>query len=257
MASKKLVAGNWKMHGLSSDLQEIAAIAEAASAYRHVDVALCVPAILIERAVRAVPGFAIGGQDVHHAATGAHTGCVSADMLVDAGAALTIVGHSERRDAQRESSDEVKAKASAALQCGLDLILCIGETLDIREQGAAVPFVVGQLAASLPDSLNVRAKLAIAYEPVWAIGTGKVPTTHEIGEMHAAIRRQLVSRYGDAGAHLRILYGGSVKASNAGEIFSVPDVDGALVGGASLKADDFVPIVAAAQHSVEAGAAFP
>lgn len=246
MALKKLVAGNWKMHGLSSDLEEVAAIADAATNYPEVDVALCVPTILIERAVRAVPRFAIGGQDVHHADKGAHTGCVSAQMLLDAGASLTIVGHSERRDAQRESSDEVKAKASAALQCGLNVILCIGETLDIRERGGAVPFVVDQLASSLPDSLDVQAELAIAYEPVWAIGTGKVPTTNQIGEMHAAIRRQLVRDYGDAGARLRVLYGGSVKGSNASEIFSVADVDGALVGGASLKREDFLPIVAAA-----------
>jgi triosephosphate isomerase len=246
MALKKLVAGNWKMHGLSSDLQQVQAIAEAAQAYPQVDVALCVPAILIERAARAVPGFAIGGQDVHHAEKGAHTGCVAAQMLVDAGATLTIVGHSERRDAQRESSDEVQAKAVAALQCGLDVILCIGETLDIREQGQAVGFVVRQLDESLPLSLDGGAKLAIAYEPVWAIGTGKVPTAGEIGEMHDALRQHLLTRYGDVGAKVRILYGGSVKGSNAAEIFSVANVDGALVGGASLKPDDFMPIVAAA-----------
>ena len=246
MALKKLVAGNWKMHGLSSDLQEIAAIANAAGGYPNVDVALCVPAILIERAVRAVPGFNIGGQDVHHVEKGAHTGCVSAHMLVDAGARLTIVGHSERRDAQRESSEEVRAKAIAALQTGLDVILCIGEALDVREEGRAVAFVVDQLAASLPDELPGEAELAVAYEPIWAIGTGKVPTLSEIGEMHGALRRELESRYGAAGANVRILYGGSVKGSNAVDIFSVADVDGALVGGASLKADDFLPIVAAA-----------
>lgn len=246
MPLRKLVAGNWKMHGLSADIAEIVAIAGAARQYPQVDVALCVPAILIERAARAVPGFPIGGQDVHHAPRGAHTGCISAQMLLDAGAALTIVGHSERRDAQRESDAEVKAKAESALSCGLNVILCIGEILEVREQGAAVSTVLAQLKGSLPDRASAEAELAIAYEPVWAIGTGKVPTTAEIGEMHAAVRNELVSRYGDEGRTVRILYGGSVKPSNAAEIFAVADVDGALVGGASLKLADFLPIVAAA-----------
>jgi triosephosphate isomerase len=245
MALRKLVAGNWKMHGVSSDLQEIRVIADQSGQYPDVDVALCVPAILIERAARAVPGFAIGGQDVHHAEKGAHTGCVSAQMLLDAGATLTIVGHSERRDAQRESDPEVRSKAEAALRCGLAVILCVGEILDVREQGAAVSTVLAQLDGSLPDA-SAQAELAIAYEPVWAIGSGNVPTTGEIAEMHAAIRDRLVERYGDEGAAMRILYGGSVKASNASEIFAVPNVDGALVGGASLKTADFMPIVAAA-----------
>jgi len=249
MALRKLVAGNWKMHGVSADLTEIAAIADAAGQYPRVDVALCVPAILIERATRAVPGFAIGGQDVHHAEKGAHTGCTSAEMLLDAGARLTIVGHSERRDAQRESDSEVKAKAEAALSCGLDVILCVGETLEVREQGAAISTVLAQLDGSLPERSASDAPLAIAYEPVWAIGTGKVPTTAEIAEMHAAIRAKLVERYGDGGGAMRILYGGSVKASNAAEIFAVDDVDGALVGGASLKASDFMPIVEAAERA--------
>jgi triosephosphate isomerase len=246
MALKKLVAGNWKMHGLSTDLQEIEAIATASRDYPAVDVALCVPAILIERAARAVSGFAIGGQDIHHAENGAHTGCTSALMLLDAGASLTIVGHSERREAQRESDAEVKAKAESALAAGLNVILCVGESLDVREAGGAVKTVGAQLTASRPDSLEAEAELAIAYEPIWAIGTGKIPTVPEIGEMHASIRSRLVEHYGADGRGVRILYGGSVKASNAGEIFAIADVDGALVGGASLKAADFVPIVAAA-----------
>jgi triosephosphate isomerase len=246
MRLKKLVAGNWKMHGLSSDLEEVRAIAGASRAYPSVDVALCVPAILIERAARAVPGFAIGGQDVHHNEKGAHTGCTSALMLLDAGASLTIVGHSERRDAQRESDDEVKAKAQAALSVGLNVILCVGESLEVREGGGAVETVAMQLDGSLPDSLEGEAELAIAYEPIWAIGTGKIPSVPEIAEMHAAIRTKLGARYGRDGATVRILYGGSVKASNAAEIFAIGDVDGALVGGASLKAADFLPIVAAA-----------
>ena len=246
MRLKKLVAGNWKMHGLSNDLDEVKAIATAAAVYPAVDVALCVPAVLVERAARAVPGFAIGGQDVHHAEKGAHTGCTSALMLRDAGASLTIVGHSERREAQRESDSEVKAKAEAALSAGLGVILCVGETLELRDSGRAVSTVMAQLDGSLPVDINREAELAIAYEPIWAIGTGMIPTDGEIGEMHAAIRARLRERYGDPGVGIRILYGGSVKASNADEIFAIRDVDGALVGGASLKNQDFVPIVAAA-----------
>ena len=239
MALRKLVAGNWKMHGVSADLAEIAAIAAAAG---DADVALCLPATLIERAVRAVPGFAVGGQDVHSAAKGAHTGCVSAAMLLDAGARLVIVGHSERRDAQQETDADVRAKAGAALAAGLDVILCIGESDAVREAGAAVATVAAQLDASLPAT----AVDAIAYEPIWAIGTGKIPSLADIAEMHAALRARLVAAYGAAGQGVRILYGGSVKASNAADIFAIPDVDGALVGGASLTAADFIPIIEAA-----------
>jgi triosephosphate isomerase len=250
MALKKLVAGNWKMNGLSADLAEVKAIADASRGYPQVDVALCVPAILIERAARAAPGFAIGAQDVHEAESGAHTGCVSAAMLLDAGASLTIVGHSERRDAQRESDAEVRAKAEAALVAGLGVILCVGEALDVREAGNAVETVQAQLDASLPRGPGAAAHIpddfALAYEPIWAIGTGRIPTIDAIAEMHAALRQKLAAAYGDAGGRVPILYGGSVKASNAAEIFSVPNVDGALVGGASLKAADFMPIVAAA-----------
>ena len=246
MPLRKLVAGNWKMHGLSSDLDEVRAIAAASRDVPAVDVALCVPATLVERAARAVPGFAIGGQDVHHAEKGAHTGCASALMLLDAGASLTIVGHSERRDAQRESDEEVQAKAHSALSCGLNVILCVGESLEVRQAGNAVGTVIDQLEASIPHEPTEEAELSIAYEPIWAIGTGKIPTSAEIAEMHAAIRRKLVDRYGNAGQQVRILYGGSVKPSNAAEIFSIADVDGALVGGASLKTGDFLPIVQAA-----------
>jgi len=244
MNVRKLVAGNWKMHGLATDLGEVRAIAEQATAYPQVDVALCLPAILIDRASRAAPGFAIGGQDVHEADKGAHTGCTSAEQLLDAGAKLTIVGHSERRDAQFESDSVVKAKAETALRCGLGVILCIGESLEIREAGRAVETVVAQLQASLPAT--AADGLAIAYEPIWAIGTGKVPTTGEIAEMHSVLRGRLEATYGDWGRSVRILYGGSVKPSNAREIFKVPDVDGALVGGASLRAVDVIPIVASA-----------
>jgi triosephosphate isomerase len=245
MAQRKLVAGNWKMHGVSSDLAEVQLIAEAS---RNVacDVALCLPATLIERAVRAAPGFAIGAQDVHQADKGAHTGCISSAMVVDAGARHTIVGHSERREAQGETDAEVRAKAEAALGAGLAVIICVGESDAVRERGDAVETVSAQLDASLPISFPAGARFSIAYEPIWAIGTGKVPSTADIGEMHAALRARLKAAYGEGGADIRILYGGSVKPSNAAEIFGVADVDGALVGGASLKAADFLPIVEAA-----------
>lgn len=244
---RKLVAGNWKMNGTSADLDEVRAIAA-----HHVscDVALCLPATLIERAVRAAPGFVIGGQDVHAKANGAHTGCISASMLTDAGATLVIVGHSERREAQGETDADIRAKAEAALTGGLSVIVCCGESDAVRAAGDAVPTVSAQLDASLPHgdaaAAAVPDRLAVAYEPIWAIGTGKVPTTDDIAEMHAALRARLVAAYGDAGRGVRILYGGSVKGSNAAEIFAVPDVDGALVGGASLLASDFVPILDAA-----------
>ena len=243
MALRKLVAGNWKMHGTSADLAEVTAISIAAET-ADCDVALCLPASLIERAVRAAPGFAIGGQDCHAADKGAHTGDISAAMLKDAGATLTIIGHSERREAHAETDADVRAKAETALAAGLSVILCIGESLEIREAGQAVSVVSAQVDASLPKTDG--SNLAIAYEPIWAIGTGKIPSMQDIAEMHAALRERLVAAYGEAGRSIRILYGGSVKASNAAEIFAVADVDGALVGGASLKAGDFLPIVAAA-----------
>jgi len=243
MPRRMLIAGNWKMHGLGSDLEEVREIAAAAETLSTVDVAVCVPATLIERAARAVPGLAIGAQDVHSAAQGAHTGCVSTAMLADAGARLTIVGHSERRTAQHESDADVRAKVEAALAAGLAVILCVGESLKTREAGQAVASVATQLDASLPAT---AANLAVAYEPIWAIGTGKIASSVDIAAMHAAVRERLRAAYGGAGDEVRILYGGSVKASNAAEIFAIADVDGALVGGASLKAADFLPIVEAA-----------
>ena len=214
MATIKLVAGNWKMNGTAADLGEAKAIADGAG--KGADVALCLPATLIERASRALPGFVIGGQDVHSASGGAHTGDISAAMLKDAGARLTIVGHSERREAHGESNANVRAKAEAALGAGLGVILCIGESLEVREAGEAIATVSAQLDASLPG----QPVDAIAYEPIWAIGTGKVPSMDDIAAMHAALRQRLVAAYGDeAGNEVRILYGGSVKASNAVEIF--------------------------------------
>lgn len=249
MARRMNVVGNWKMHGVSADLVEIRAIAEGARRFPHVDAALCVPSTLIERAAREAPGFAIGAQDVHHAEKGAHTGCVSAAMLLDCGASLTIVGHSERREEQRESDEEVRSKAQAALDAGLCVILCVGESFEVREGGGAVATVEEQLARSIPTSLERSERLAIAYEPIWAIGSGKVPTSTDIDEMHLALRQVLSAAFRGASDAIRILYGGSVRASNTAEIFAVESVDGALVGGASLKAADFLPILEAAAHA--------
>lgn len=246
MARRKLVAGNWKMHGLGADLPTLAGIATGSRDIDAVDVALCLPATLIERAVRIAPGFSIGGQDVHAQASGAHTGDVSAGMLADCGALLTIVGHSERRADHHESDETVRAKAAAALAAGLDVILCVGESREVRERGDAIAVVGDQLAASLPEWSGDARRLAVAYEPIWAIGTGLVPSLDDIQSMHRAIRECLERTYPGQGAELRILYGGSVKPSNAGEILALGDVDGALVGGASLTAEDFLPIVAEA-----------
>ena len=243
MANRKLVAGNWKMHGTSGSIAEIVRIAAAVPS--GVDVALCLPATLIERAARAVPGFAIGAQDVHVEASGAFTGDVAAAQLHDAGAALVIVGHSERRDAYREADAVVRAKATAAMAAGLDVILCIGESLKAREAGAAVATVSAQLDTSLPSS----PPRAVAYEPIWAIGTGRIPSLDDIAAMHGALRQRLLGAFGAKGEAVRLLYGGSVKPTNAAAIFALPEVDGALVGGASLTAADFLPIVEAAASS--------
>ena len=248
MTRRRLIAGNWKMNGTSADLGAVTAISMGSEGQSGVDVALCLPATLIHRAVERARGFVIGGQDVHASASGAHTGCTSAAMLLDAGATLTIVGHSERREAQHETDADIRAKAGTALAAGLDVILCVGESDAVRVGGNAVAHVCAQLDASLPDAPSEPSRLSIAYEPIWAIGTGKVAGTSEIGEMHAALRQRLVAAFGEAGRQMRLLYGGSVKASNAAEIFAVPDVDGALVGGASLTAADFLPIVEAANR---------
>jgi triosephosphate isomerase (TIM) len=246
MTRKMLVAGNWKMNGLQAQLGEVEAIGAIASANPGVDVGLCVPATLITAAASKAGGAFIGGQDCHAKATGAHTGCLSAAMLKEAGATTVIVGHSERRTDQHESSDDVAAKAQAAHAEGLNVILCVGESLETRDGGNAVGFVLDQLVASLPDDA-ASDWLAIAYEPIWAIGTGRIPTMEQIAEMHGAIRGAIAQHVGaDAGAGMRILYGGSVNAGNANEIFALEDVDGGLVGGASLKADAFGPIIEAA-----------
>jgi triosephosphate isomerase len=244
---RKLVAGNWKMNGSLAALAELAAIAAAARAASGVDVAICPPFTLIASAVARSGGLAIGAQDCHTEVSGAHTGNVSAAMLKEAGAKLVIVGHSERREHQRESDALIRAKGEAALAQGLQAIVCVGETEAEREAGRAVERVTAQLAGSLPE-LHGDAELVVAYEPIWAIGTGRTATPADVAEMHAAIRAALLARFGDAGGRVRILYGGSVNGGNAAQLFAVPDVDGGLVGGASLTAAQFVPIIEAAAH---------
>ncbi|MBO9670690.1 MAG: triose-phosphate isomerase [Sphingobium sp.] len=245
---RKLIAGNWKMNGLAAQLEDVSAIDALARGRGDIDVALFVPATLIASAAARVNHATIGAQDVHQAESGAFTGNLSAAMLSEAGAKGTIVGHSERRQYQHETNADVAAKAARAHAHGLSVVLCVGETLDTREQGddVAHAFVSDQLVASLPEGADA-AWLTIAYEPVWAIGTGKVASPSQVEAMHAALRATLVKALGDAsGNAMRILYGGSVSGENAAELLHTANVDGALVGGASLTAAKFGPIIEAA-----------
>ncbi len=244
---RTLLAGNWKMNGLKGAVGEIRALGRAfADEPPFGDVLICPPATLITEAARAAAGsaIAIGGQDCHPQPAGAFTGDISAEMLRDAGATAVIVGHSERRQFHGESNEIVAAKARAAQRASLYAVVCVGETEAERLAGRAIDVVSVQLRESLPAEFGSN-EAAVAYEPVWAIGTGRTPTTGEIQEMHAAIRAALRER-GPDNANIRILYGGSVKPENAAEILAIPNVDGALVGGASLKAADFLRIVRAA-----------
>lgn len=247
---RKLIVGNWKMNGTARDLDEIAALAEAGRRYSAVDSALCLPATLIHRASQVVGDFPIGGQDCHMKEAGAHTGCLSADMLADAGAVLSIIGHSERRAAQHEQDADICAKAEAAHAAGLEVILCVGETLQEREEGRAAEVVLGQLALSVPDIASSQ-WLSVAYEPVWAIGTGRVAEVTDVCEMHGAIRSALIERFGEEENTFRILYGGSMNGDNAAQLLAAPNVDGGLIGGASLTSAKFEPILAAAQATSE------
>lgn len=242
---KKLAAGNWKMNGTATALAEIQALIAAHPA-PACEMLLCPPATLIGQMATLAKGSAlhVGGQDCHPKASGAHTGDISAIMLKDAGASHVIVGHSERRTDHGETDALVQAKAVAAVSAGLVAIVCVGETEAERDAGRTLAVIGGQLDGSVPAGA-VAASLVVAYEPVWAIGTGRTPTLAEIAEVHAFVRARLTARIGAEAAGVRLLYGGSVKPSNAAEIFAVPDVDGALVGGASLKAADFGAIVAA------------
>ncbi len=241
---KKLAAGNWKMNGLKADLHEVAALI-AAHPTPKCDVLLCPPATLLAAMSMTAAGrIAVGGQDCHMAASGAHTGDVSAQMLADAGAQYVILGHSERRADYGESDEIVLAKAQAAQAADLTAVICVGETEGERDAGATLEIIGRQLAGSTPEGAT-GANTVIAYEPVWAIGTGRTPTLEQIAEVHDFLRARLIERFGAEGETIRLLYGGSVKPSNATEIFAVSNVDGALVGGASLKASDFGAIIAA------------
>jgi triosephosphate isomerase len=239
---RPLVAGNWKMNGLKLSAAELGRIMQSAGdLWRHVDLMVCPPAtLLFTFAVMAVGSkLQIGAQDCHFKPSGAHTGDLSAEMLADAGATAVIVGHSERRSDHQETDAAVRAKADAARRAGLTAIVCVGETRAEREAGDTLAVIGRQLDGSLPEAAG---DLVLAYEPVWAIGTGLTPTTADVAEVHRFIRARLGARYGAAGEGIRILYGGSVKPSNAKELMGVADVDGALVGGASLKAEDFLGI---------------
>ncbi len=245
MANRKYIVGNWKMNGLREQLAEIAAIAAIAAGHDGVDVGICPPATLIADAVQANPGFAIGAQNCHYAEHGAHTGCLSAAMLKEAGASYSILGHSERRADQQESNGEVKAKAEAVHTADMGAIICVGETEEERDAGQAIEIVTIQLARSFPAGASAD-WLTIAYEPVWAIGTGRVPEASDVAEMHAAIRGKLGELMGQGSDAVRILYGGSMNGNNAAELLAIPNVDGGLVGGASLTAAKFGPIIEAA-----------
>ena len=244
----RIAAGNWKMNGTTQDLAEIRALAEARPG---VEVVICPPATLLSRAAEAARGtpLKLGGQDCHARLTGAHTGDISAEMLRDAGATHVILGHSERRTDHGETSEQTRAKAKTAQATGLVTIICVGESLTQREAANTLDIIAAQLALSVPDSATA-ANLVIAYEPIWAIGTGKVPTLEQIVEVHDFMRTDLADRFGATEADgIPLLYGGSVKPENAATIFRAANVDGALVGGASLKAADFAPIVAALEAS--------
>jgi len=249
-----LIAGNWKMNGLAASLQEALKIAKGAKDAQGVDVMLCPPATLIERMRQLTLGspLLIGGQDCHAEASGAHTGDISAEMIRDAGATAVIVGHSERRTDHGETDETVRSKAAAARRAGLTAIVCIGETEAERDSGETLAIVARQLHGSVPD--GAPEDIVIAYEPVWAIGTGRTPSEGDIEEVHTHIRARLTVRFGAAGKVMRILYGGSMKPQNAGAILAVPEVNGGLIGGASLKAVDFLTIVAAASSEPKGGA---
>jgi triosephosphate isomerase len=248
---RKLAAGNWKMNGVDAQLGEIAALANT-HPNDLVEILICPPATLLARMAEAAADTAIqiGGQNCHADQNGAHTGEIAAHMLVDAGATSVIMGHSERRTNQGETNTDVHAKAQAAMNAGLIAIVCVGETEAERKSASTLDVIADQMANSIPDGANGQT-LVVAYEPVWAIGTGMVPTLEQIGEVHDFMRETLSTRFGnDVAQSMRLLYGGSVKPSNAAEIFAVSNVDGALVGGASLKAADFSGIITALEDAV-------
>jgi triosephosphate isomerase len=239
------IVGNWKMNGLRASLAEARAIDRAAARYPKVELALAPPATLISRMREVVQAIDVGGQDCHVGESGAFTGDISAGMLKDAGAEFVIVGHSERRSTYCESDAMVRAKAQAALDAGLSVIVCVGETEAQRDAGEAESVVTAQVVSSVPEDAELTPRLTLAYEPVWAIGTGRVPSVDDVEAIHRAIRATLEKLFGDAGKSVRILYGGSVKPENAAELLGADQVGGALVGGASLTAESFIGIVEA------------
>lgn len=244
---KKLVVGNWKMNGMKSDLPEIKAIADIA-VHSKADVAICVPATLIEAAAN-ISSMAIGAQDCHANPNGAHTGCLSAAMIKEAGAKYVIIGHSERREDQAESNADVNAKAMAVIAENMHAILCVGESEAQRDSGDAINIVVEQLLESLPNisfENNDKPSLSVAYEPIWAIGTGRIPSIEDVKNMHLALRGALLAHYGEIGNNINILYGGSMNGDNAADLMKIDHVNGGLVGGASLSAEKFGPVIAAA-----------
>ena len=244
----RLIIGNWKMNGLSYSLDEIASLNHMVGEMGEIgcEIVICPPATLIRPSCRLGGAHVhIGGQNCHSERSGAHTGDISAEMLKDAGAGYVIVGHSERRADCGEDDAMVNAKAKAALYADVIPVICVGESEAERKSGKAIDIVLSQVRASVPD-ISPDAKIVVAYEPVWAIGTGLVPSLQDIGEMHSAIRQELVKRFGAMGDAIPLLYGGSMKPSNAEEILAVANVNGGLVGGASLKADDFITIIKAA-----------
>jgi len=250
MPNRPYIVGNWKMNGTRAMLPEARAIDRAAGRYPSVQVALAPPFTLIQALSGEAQAIGIGGQDCHVQLKGAHTGDISPTMLDDAGADFVILGHSERRKDHGETSELVKAKSEAALGCGLGVIICVGETLAERDAGQAEAVVKGQVAASMPPPAiageTAPGKISVAYEPVWAIGTGRVADVADVIAMHRAIRATLTELYGEVGGGVRILYGGSVNADNARDLLAAEGVGGALVGGASLAAESFLAIVAAA-----------
>jgi len=247
MPERPYIVGNWKMHGTRAMLSEARAIDRAAQRYMKVEVAIAPPYTLIHPIHREAEQIGVGAQNCHHQDGGAHTGDISAAMVADAGAKFVILGHSERRADHSESDAIVKAKVESALAAGLRVILCCGESEKTRDAGRAVAHVKKQIKASLPEIEDAGGKLTIAYEPIWAIGSGRTPTLEEIAEMHAEIRALLLKLFGEEnGGVIRILYGGSVKPENASEILALPEVGGALVGGASLTADSLMSIALAA-----------
>ncbi|WIA55638.1 triose-phosphate isomerase [Sphingobium sp. WTD-1] len=246
MSRRKLVVGNWKMNGMRAHLDEVEAIGKVAAQHPAVEVGICLPATLIMAGSQLRGAAFIGAQNCHMELSGAYTGSLSAEMLIEAGATWVITGHSERRETRGETNADVAAKSVAAHGAGMKVILCVGETLAVRDAGDADEVVTAQLLASLPEGASAD-WLAVAYEPIWAIGTGRIPTLEAIQSMHATLRAALASRIGqDQADAMRILYGGSMNGDNAAEIIALPDVDGGLVGGASLSAAKFEPVIAAA-----------